>query len=61
MKNFWLAFFVGCFLCEDAYAYLDPGSASLWIQGILAAVAGAVASARVWWGWLKSKVNRKKP
>lgn len=46
---------------SDAYAYLDPGSASLWVQGIVAAVAAVAATARILWGYIKAKFKGKKP
>ena len=52
---------IGFLMSNNAYAYLDPGSASLWVQGVLAAVAGAGATVRIWWRFIKSKVKGKNP
>ena len=37
-----------------AHAYLDPGSVSLWIQGIVAALAGVALTWKHWYGRLRS-------
>jgi hypothetical protein len=42
-----------------AYAYIDPGTGSLLLQGLIAAVAGAMIALRVYWGKLKLLFNRK--
>jgi len=34
---------------SSAYAYLDPGSASLIIQTILAFIAGLIVTAKMWY------------
>lgn len=39
-----------------AYAYLDAGSVSLLLQGIVAAVAGGAAAAGLYWRKIKSFV-----
>ena len=36
-----------------AYAYLDPGSASLILQGILAALVGGIATIGIYWNKFK--------
>jgi uncharacterized membrane protein SpoIIM required for sporulation len=36
-------------LSSDAYAYLDPGTGSLLLQGLLAAIAAAAAAAGLYW------------
>jgi hypothetical protein len=61
MKRMLLAATVGLLLSPEAHAYLDPGSASLWVQGIVAAVAAVAATARIWWGYIKSVFKGKKP
>ena len=48
-----------------AHAYLDPGSISLALQAITAAVAGAVLTGKYWFWWvldlLGIKKRRKEP
>ena len=36
-------------ISEPAYAYLDPGLVSLAIQGLVAALAGAALTWKLWW------------
>lgn len=38
----------------DAHAYLDPGTGSLIIQGLLAALFGAAFTIKLYWGRLKA-------
>lgn len=38
---------------RPAHAYLDPGSGSMLVQMVVAAVAGALLSLRLFWGRLK--------
>ena len=42
------------------YAYLDPGSASLFIQGLIAAIASGLTIASLYWTKIKSFFLRKK-
>lgn len=39
---------------SDAWAYLDPGAGSLFIQGTLAAIAAGLYALRVYWNRLRS-------
>ncbi len=41
-----------------AYAYLDPGSGSIILQGILAAIAGILATIKLYWRKLKNFCRR---
>lgn len=41
-----------------AHAYLDPGSVSLWIQGIVAALAGLALTWKHWFWRLRSLFGR---
>lgn len=36
-------------MSEPAYAYLDPGTGSILIQGLLAAIAGAAMTIKLYW------------
>src|SRR3546814_4628731 len=36
-----------------AYAYLDPGTGSILLQGLIAGVAGGLVAARLYWSKLK--------
>ena len=48
-----------------AYAYLDPGSISLAVQAITAAVAGAALTCKYWFWWVLNLLGvrrgREKP
>jgi hypothetical protein len=37
-----------------SYAYLDPGTASMILQGAIAAIAGALITIRLYWHRIKS-------
>lgn len=53
-KNyFWLIFMLGLF-SAPAYAYLDPGSGSVFLQTLLAGTAGIAAIMKLYWQQLKS-------
>lgn len=45
-----------------AHAYLDPGTGSILLQGLIAAVAGGLVAARLYWSKVKSILSfaRKK-
>jgi hypothetical protein len=44
-----------CFLgSSPAWAYLDPGTGSLIVQGLIAAVVGALVTGKLYWYKLKS-------
>ena len=43
------AFILNFIVSEPAYAYLDPGAVSLAIQGLVAALAGAALTWKLWW------------
>ena len=49
--------------CGDALAYLDPGTGSILLQGLIAAVAATVTYASLYWqrtkAWLRGL--RKRP
>ena len=36
-------------LATPAYAYIDPGSGSMILQGFLAAIAAVALTAKLWW------------
>lgn len=46
--------------CPNAYAYLDPGSGSLIIQMIVAALAAIALAVRVYWIKIKMLFSRNK-
>jgi hypothetical protein len=46
-----------------AYAYLDPGTGSILLQGLIAAIAGIAVAGRLYWSRIKSALGfgPKKP
>ena len=53
-----LFLFLFLFSAKPAWAYLDPGSVSLWIQGILAAIAAIVTTSKFWWFSTKDFIKK---
>ena len=47
------------FSSEEAQAYLDPGTGSILLQGLLAAVAGALVTLKLYWYRIKSFFTRR--
>lgn len=45
----------------NAQAYLDPGTGSLLIQGLLAAIAGTVTVAKLYWHRIMAFLGRRPP
>jgi hypothetical protein len=43
---------------DAAFAYLDPGTGSIILQGLIAGVVGTAALARMYWGRLKDILRR---
>jgi hypothetical protein len=46
--------------CSTVFAYLDPGSASIWLQVIAAGLAGIASTYRLWLDKFLSLFKRKK-
>jgi hypothetical protein len=47
-------------LTTPAYAYIDPGSGSMVLQGVLAAVVAIAVTAKLWWHRLLVLVGIRK-
>ncbi len=43
---------------ESAFAYIDPGTGSLLLQGLLAAIVGALAGIKFYWNKISNAVAR---
>ena len=43
---------------QHAYAYLDPGTGSMLLQGLIGGIAGGLFAIRLYWGKLKSRFGR---
>ncbi len=55
--------FLGCLLLMSwatAYAYIDPGTGSALIQGVIAAVAAVGVTLKLYWHRIMDFVRRKK-
>jgi len=46
------------FSTQDAYAYLDPGTGSMILQGLIGGIAGGMFAIRIYWSKLKSRFGR---
>lgn len=59
------AFFIVSLVCgltsEPSYAYLDPGTGSIVVQGLLAAIVGAMVTVRLYWTRIKSFFTGEAP
>jgi len=44
----------------NAFAYLDPGTGSMLLQGIIGAIAIGMATAKLWWYKFTSLFSSKK-
>jgi|TARA_B110001452_G_C15146588_1_gene399132 hypothetical protein len=47
------------FLNNKAFAYLDPGTGSIILQGIVGAIAAGASYCAIYWQKLKNFFNRK--
>lgn len=59
-KKYRISFFFICFsffLTKDALAYLDPGTGSIILQAIIAAIATAGATITFYWRKIKNKIK----
>tara|TARA_B100000767_G_scaffold249231_1_gene250659 strand:+ start:108 stop:329 length:222 start_codon:yes stop_codon:yes gene_type:complete len=57
---FIISLYFYCIFFSRAYAYLDPGSISIVLQSILAAIAGVGATYRLWIFKVKNFFGKKK-
>ena len=52
-------FFLVFLIPSEAYAYIDPGSASMFIQVIIGALVGVGITMKIYWKRLKFKLEEK--
>jgi len=45
------------FFVSDAYAYLDPGTGSVFIQAIIGVLVGVGITVKIYWYKLKEKIS----
>jgi hypothetical protein len=53
-------FFIVMVFNKPAYAYLDPGTGSILLQGLIAAVAGVLATGGIYWNKIKNFFSSNK-
>lgn len=53
LKRYSWLFILGCLLTTPAYAYLDGGTGSVLVQGLLAGIAGFLTVLRLYWQKVK--------
>ena len=51
---------VGFYFQSNAYAYIDPGTGSMLLTGLVAAIAAAAAAISLYWSKVKSLFSKKK-
>lgn len=61
LKNIFVVTIVFATLSAPAYAYIDPGSGSMIVQGVLAAIAAIAMTAKLWWHRLLVLLRIRKP
>ena len=52
-------FLLSSLILSDAYAYIDPGSASMFIQMLIGALVGVAITVKIYWHKLKFKFEEK--
>ena len=50
-------FFFGTY--DKAFAYLDPGTGSILLQGLIGGIAGGLVVIRLYWGKIKTFFGKK--
>ncbi|NIQ15433.1 MAG: hypothetical protein GTO02_13860 [Candidatus Dadabacteria bacterium] len=61
MVTKYLIFIIAFTISPSAFAYLDPGTGSLIIQSILAAIAGAIVAIKYYWHKILFFIKRNQP
>jgi len=61
VKVLFLALFFVTIHVDSAAAYLDPGTGSILLQGMLALIAGAAVTLRLYWTKVKTYFAHGKP
>ena len=58
-RTFFVGLLVATLLQADMSAYLDPGSGSMIIQGLIAALAALGYTLRIYWSRIRQFLGRK--
>jgi len=51
-----MAFSIPGFFISDAFAYIDPGSGSMFIQALIGALVGIAIALKIYWYKFKEKI-----
>ncbi len=52
-------FLLGTFVSSEAYAYIDPGSASMFLQMLIGVLVGVGITIKLYWTKIKFKFEEK--
>ena len=52
-------FLLGTFVSSEAYAYIDPGSGTLFLQMLIGVLVGVGITIKLYWNRLKFKFQEK--
>lgn len=52
---------LGLIFAPPTFAYIDPGTGSILLQGLIAGIAGGAAVLRIYWFRIKSFFTRNPP
>lgn len=61
IKSYLTALFIGLSMSTNAFAYLDPGTGSMILQGIIAGVAIGWFTIKTYWYKLAALFGKKPP
>lgn len=63
MKKMAIFWALMAFLPAPAYAYLDPGTGTMIVQAVVAGIAGALVTIKIYWvtvsSWVKNLFSKK--
>ena len=61
LRTIAVAFLLLLFAPTPARAYIDPGTGSFLVQGIIAAILGAAVAIRMYWRRVRAFFTRRSP
>ena len=56
MMGFFMVLSIPGFFISDAFAYIDPGTGSMFIQALIGALVGIAIALKIYWYKLKEKI-----